>query len=327
MTLLKAGVTIGIVILLVYRLGWDDIRKTVVTARPVWLGVAFLLFLASTLIGVVQWRVLLHNRGIPLPLGRSFRLYMIGMFFNNFVMGGIMGDVLKIASIRTCDGKGMAGLAATFLDRFAGLWAMCGFAVGGSFVLMQRQGTLSDGKIGTAVIALLAAFFLFAGIMTLLVCKPLQRVVFFLLDHLPSNRKLRLHEVLAEMIIEAHDAHLLFIVAALSTIIQVLRIGVHMLAAHSLGLLTAGNFHYFFIFVPVIAMLMTLPLPFGVRETAGGTLFALAGFPGEAAYVMGFLASLAGLAASFIGGLFYIAERNIFREQNENRINRHPALQ
>ena len=327
LTLLKGVVTLGIVILLVNRLGWDDIRKTVVTARPIWLAAALLLFLVSTLIGVFQWRVLLHNRGIPLLFGRSCRLYMIGMFFNNFVLGGIVGDVLKIASIRSRDGKGMAGLAATFLDRFAGLWAMCGFAVGGSLVLLHRQGTLSSGKIGTAVIALFAAFLLFAGIMTFLVCKPLQRMVFFLLDLLPASGRLRLHEILSEMLIEAHDVHLLFIVAALSTMIQVLRIGVHMLAALSLGLLTADNFHYFFIFVPFIAMLMTIPLPFGVREAAGGTLFALAGFPEDAAYVMGFLASLVGLAASFIGGLFYITDRTISREQHENHIDRHPVVQ
>ncbi|MBN1577189.1 MAG: flippase-like domain-containing protein [Chitinispirillaceae bacterium] len=326
-TLLKGVVTLGIVILLVNKLGWNDITATLTTARPLWLGAALFLFIISTFVGVIQWRILLHNRGIPLPLGRSLRLYLIGMFFNNFVLGGIVGDVLKIASIRSRDGKGMAGLAATMLDRFAGLWAMCGFAVGGSIILMSRQGTLVSGKIDTAVVALFAAFLLFAGIMVFLVCKPMQRMVFSLLDLPPASGKLRLREILSEMLIEAHDRHLLIVVALLSTVIQFLRIGVHVLTALSLGLLTADNFHYFFIFVPIIAMLMTIPLPFGVREAAGGTLFALAGFPEDAAYVMGFLASLVGLAASFIGGLFYITDRTISREQHENRIDRHTALQ
>ena len=112
-----------------------------------------------------------------------------------------------------------------------------------------------------------------------------------------------------------HDLHILVEVGTLSAVIQLLRIGVHLLCAHALGLLSPGNFHYFFIFVPLIAMLMTLPLPFGVREAAGGTLFALAGFPEGAAYVMGFLASLVGIAASFFGGLFYITDHTISREQ------------
>ena len=108
------------------------------------------------------------------------------------------------------------------------------------------------------------------------------------------------------MLIEAQDYKLLASVAALASVTQFMRVGVHVLTAASLGLLTVENFQYFFIFVPIIAMLMTIPLPFGVREAAGGTLFALAGFPREAAYVMGFLASLIGIAASMLGGVFFV---------------------
>lgn len=313
-TLLKGIVTVAVIAVLVFKLGWNDIRSIVLTAKPLWLSMALAVFIASTLLGVIQWRVLLANRGIPLRLGRSCRLYMIGMFFNNFVLGGIVGDVLKIASIRSRDGKGMAGFAATLLDRFAGLWAMCGFAVAGSLVLFHH-GTVTTGKVGTAVIALFAAFLLFAAILAFLISKRLQRVVFFLLDRIPSAKRLRLHEMLSEMIIEAHDRHILLSVAALSTLIQFLRITVHIMVAASLGLCNYYNFHYFFIFVPIIAMLMTLPLPFGVREAAGGTLFAFAGFPQDAAYVMGFLATLVGLAGSLIGGLFYITDRTVSMEQ------------
>ncbi|MBN1308782.1 MAG: flippase-like domain-containing protein [Chitinispirillaceae bacterium] len=327
LTLLKAGVTLAIIILLVNKLGWEDIKSTAATARPVWLAAAILLFLASTFIGVFQWGILLHNRKIPLPFGRSCRLYFIGMFFNNFVFGGIVGDVLKIASIRSIDGKGKAGLAATFLDRFAGLWAMCGFAVAGSIVLLMRHGALRSGKVDTAMVALAGAFLLFAGILVFLLCKPMQRFCFTMLGRLPLAAKDRIRDTLSEMLIEAHDLHILFKVGTLSAVIQIMRIGVHLLVAASLGLLTTANFQYFFIFVPIIAMLMTIPLPFGVREAAGGTLFALAGFPEGAAYVMGFLATLVGLAGSFIGGLFYITDRTLSREQHENRINRHTALQ
>ncbi|HEX2958900.1 MAG TPA: lysylphosphatidylglycerol synthase domain-containing protein [Chitinispirillaceae bacterium] len=92
-------------------------------------------FLLSGWLGVIQWIILLKNRGIPLKFWNAFRLYFVGLFFNNFIMGGIVGDAVKIASIKSQRGRGMAGLAATFLDRFAGLWAMCGFAVAGSFIL------------------------------------------------------------------------------------------------------------------------------------------------------------------------------------------------
>ena len=314
-TIFKLAVTVAVIAFLINRIGWNSIYSVTVTARPSWLAAGLLLFLASSLTGVVQWRLLLSNRKIPLRFGRACKLYLIGMFFNNFILGGIVGDVLKIASIRSIDGKGKAGLAATFLDRFAGLWAMCGFAVAGSIVLLMRHGALRTGQVDTAMIALAGAFLLFAGILLFLVSRPLQQLVFSILSRMPLPAKDRIRDTLAEMLFEAHDIHILLKVAALSTVIQFMRIGVHLLVAQSLGLLTAANFQYFFIFVPLIAMLMTLPLPFGIREAAGGTLFSLAGFPSDAAYVMGFLASLVGIAASFIGGLFYVTDRTLTREQ------------
>jgi uncharacterized protein (TIRG00374 family) len=317
-TFLKLFVTLLVVVWLVRKLGWNQIVSIVSKADPVWLIVALVVFILSIFLGVIQWRILLKNRGIPLPFGRAVRLYFVGMFFNNFVFGGIVGDALKVVSIRSQDGKGMAGLAATFLDRFAGLWAMCGFAVAGSMVLLNR-GIALNGKTETAVLALFVTFILFAGLMVLLISKPVQNLLFKIIDAVPILRKARIREVISEMLIEAHDLHILGSVASLSALIQFLRIGVHALTAASLGLLSVSNYQYFFIFVPVIAMLMTIPLPFGVRETAGGALFAFAGFPTEAAFVMGFLASIVGLVASAVGGIFFIAEKNFISGKNNEK--------
>jgi uncharacterized membrane protein YbhN (UPF0104 family) len=311
---LKLLATVLIIAFLIDRLGWETIAATVGGADSRWLAVGFGVFLLSGLLGVAQWQLLLKNRGLVLSLGRAFKLYFIGMFFNNFITGGIVGDIVKVTSIRARDGNGMAGLAATFLDRFAGLWAMCGFAVIGSLILLNR-GMLSHGRIATACIALFAAFALFAGIMLFLACKPMQKIFFSVTDKSGLCRKLRVKEIISEMLIEAQDYKLLVAVAALAIVTQFMRIGVHIFTAASLGLLTAANFQYFLIFVPIIAMIMTIPLPFGVREAFGGALFALAGFQPDAAFIMGFLASLIGIAASSLGGIFFVTGK-IYKSGN-----------
>lgn len=327
-TTLKIVVTIGVILLLIGKLGWDDILLTIKKAHSLWLLPALAVFLISGWLGVIQWQLLLINRGIKLSFGRAFRLYFIGMFFNNFVMGGIVGDAVKVASIKTDGGKGKAGLAATFLDRFAGLWAMCGFAVIGSAMLLIQKGELVNGKIGTAVVALFVTFIMFAGIMLFLVNRPLQDFFFKCYSYIPMLKKTKLKEIISEMLIEAHDYHILVSVSLFSFFIQMLRISVHLFVAISLGLLTTTNYQYFLIFVPIIAMLMTIPLPFGVREAAGGALFTFAGFPPEESFVMGFLATLVGLAASFLGAVFFIAEKNILRsKKNAQNINCRTALQ
>ena len=179
--LFKLIVTLLVMAFLVRKLGWNQILATVLDADPLWLVASVAVFIASGWLGVIQWEILLKNRGIPLKFWNAFRLYFIGLFFNNFIMGGIVGDAVKVASLKSRQGKGMAGLAATFLDRFAGLWAMCGFAVGGSIILLQR-GALNNGKIGTAVLALLVTFVMFVGIMIFLVSKPMQSAFFRITD-------------------------------------------------------------------------------------------------------------------------------------------------
>jgi uncharacterized membrane protein YbhN (UPF0104 family) len=305
---LKTVTAAAVIAFLIYRLGWDTIAATVLGADTLWLAAGFAVFLVSGLLGVVQWQLLLKNRGLTLTFGRAFKLYFVGMFFNNFIMGGIVGDIVKISSIRSRDGAGKIGFAATVLDRFAGLWAMCGFAIVGSVILLQR-GMLASGKIATAVVALFAAFALFAGIMLFLLLKPLQSVFFSIVDKFAVCRKFKIKEIVSEMLIEARDYKLLVSVAIMAALTQFLRIGVHIFTAVSLGLLTSENFQYFFIFVPIIAIIMIIPLPFGIKEAFGGMLFALAGFQKEAAFVMGFIASLVGIAASLLGGVFFVTER------------------
>ncbi len=305
---MKFLTTFLVIAFLINRLGWDTIVETLSSARPSWLILALGIFFLSIWLGVIQWRILLSNRGIPLPFSRTFKLYFIGMFFNNFMVGGIVGDIVKVSSIRSRDGKGMAGFAATFLDRFAGLWALCGFAMAGSIVLL-RKGALDGTGVTSAVVALFATFMLFAGIMLFLTLKPLQDIFFRITATAPFLKRLPVEQIVSEILIDARDFRLLFNVCTLSLCIQFSRIIVYALTAGSIGLVTMGNIHYFFIFVPVIAMLMTIPLPFGTREAFGGTLFALAGFQLEAAFIMGFLASLVGIAASTLGGVFFITDK------------------
>lgn len=306
--IVKVLVTVAVLVFIVWKLGFGQILSTVSQADPWWLCAALVVFFVSGWLGVVQWEIILKNRGVTLPFSRVFSLYFIGMFFNNFALGIIAGDAVKVAYIKIGEGQGKAGFAATFLDRFAGLWVMLGYAVFGS-VLLIKQKALESRSMTLAIVALFVAFACFGGALAFLMSKKLQTLAFALIDRLPFRRKDALRRILDETIIESHDAHILLPVGVLSTVVQFMRIGVHILCAGALGMLSAANIHYFFIFVPILAMMMVAPLPFGVRESVGGALFAFAGFKLEAAIVMGFLATLVGSAASLVGGILFVMNK------------------
>ena len=87
------------------------------------------LFLTSNFLGALQWSLLLHAQDIRLPFRRVLTLYFVGVFFNNFLVSNIGGDAVRIYDLNTLTGKATAGFAATFMDRFIGLFMLIAFSV------------------------------------------------------------------------------------------------------------------------------------------------------------------------------------------------------
>ena len=321
-TILKIAVTVGILAFVVQKLGWQNILTTVERADWRWFAAGLVVFVVSSVLGVVQWVILLGNRGIKVPFGKAFVLYFVGILFNNFMLGMVAGDAVKVALLKNAAGKGSGriGLAATFLDRVAGLWAMMAFAVIGSIILFHHGASAISGNIITASIALTATFLAFCFLCVLIVVKPVQDVTMSVFARLPipAVHKERITSIIGELFLEASDHHILLPVILLSILIQTMRIAVHVLCAASLGLLTMANFQYFFVFVPMIAILMLIPLPFGVREVMAGGLFTMAGFKSDA-IVMQFLVSLIGIITSAFSGILFIVNHvKIDRKETED---------
>jgi hypothetical protein len=96
---------------------------------------------------------------------------------------------------------------------------------------------------------------------------------------------------------------------ALSFLIQGLRISTHIFCAAAIGIFTFNTIHYYFVIIPITAILMMVPLPFGVIPTIAGAIFFAAGFSADTATVMEFLAAIAGIIGSLAGAVFLFIDR------------------
>jgi len=309
-TLGKLLVTAAIIWYIVQKLGWQAIVATMAGARIDWIAATAAIFLFSNCLGACQWQILLRNKGIVLSYPKCLRLYFIGMFFSNFIFGMAAADAVRVTYLKLGNSSGKAGFAATFLDRFAGLIAMLGFAVIGS-VIMLEQKAIESRSLDIALIAVLCTFGLLIALLVLIVSSRFQKLFFSILSKSPIPKPLKdgITTLTSEVILEAHDRHVIMPVAVLSATIQLLRIGGNITCAAALGLLTLANVHYFFIFIPMLALVMIIPLPFGVREGLGGTLFMMAGFKTQAAFIMGFLSSIVGIIVTLPGAIAFIAKK------------------
>jgi len=126
LTILQLAVTGG----LLYWVFHDPAVRTAMAAAMRqadyrWIGAAILAYIIVEFAAVVRWRILLKVQGIHLSIARTSGLFLIGMFYNQFLPGGTGGDIVKTYLLwKETPGKKPGALLAVLFDRMIGLIAL-----------------------------------------------------------------------------------------------------------------------------------------------------------------------------------------------------------
>jgi uncharacterized protein (TIRG00374 family) len=300
--LLKLLVSVGLLAVLIARVPLEQVEAALRGARPSWLAAAWLLLFASNLAGAWQWSRLLRVVGIRIPFWKVASYYHVGLFFNNFLPANIGGDLSRIADAARHGPTRTAAFSAVLMDRLIGTLALASLALVTGLAVIDRF------HLGL-VYALVVLFFAAAVVLVWALFHPAL---------LPACERLlakvglgRLTPHLDEL--SRHVAGYrgerglfarLFVVAAL---IQVSRVAVHALVARALAI--DVPWIYFFLFVPLLGVIVSLPISFngiGVREGAGVVLFGLVGVDRAHAFSLQFLTYLVAVAVSLLGGMIFL---------------------
>ncbi len=254
--LAKLAVSAGLIAFLFHKLSPENLLADLSRVSPWQLVIAVVVFFVSVGMGAYQWHLLLKAGGIALPFAKTFKVYFVGMFFNNFLPAGIGGDVMKIYDVTRVGNDPHQVFAVTMLDRVIGIAGLCVLALAASFVLLAGDGLPN----------LYLYIVIFAGcvapVLALVMNRRLSRGVRHLFGkitfwglggrfdaifrHLGEYRRLRM---------------LLVRLTVLAMAVQFLRVVTHVLVAQSLGI-AVTNLHFiqFFVFVPLLGLIMILPL-------------------------------------------------------------------
>lgn len=137
-TILKGlNITIGIFLIgfLVSKLNFEDLERVSKNVSFNWLLLSVVLFLLFILIQAYRWYYLLKSYKIPYH--ETLKLFCIGLFFNNFLPGGIGGDGYKVYYLNKIEkGLGKATIL-TLIDRVIGMLVMLGIIL--LFSISNRQ--------------------------------------------------------------------------------------------------------------------------------------------------------------------------------------------
>jgi uncharacterized protein (TIRG00374 family) len=90
-----------------------------------WLVAGVVVFLGCTVVATARWKILLAVQGIHMTWLRTWQLFMVGMFFNLFMLGSTGGDVVKMfLTMREARDNKAAALLSVFMDRVIGMLAL-----------------------------------------------------------------------------------------------------------------------------------------------------------------------------------------------------------
>ncbi|WP_237563204.1 lysylphosphatidylglycerol synthase transmembrane domain-containing protein [Algoriphagus kandeliae] len=168
----------GLALYLVFRkIDTAQLFDLVKTIHWFWLVPAVLLFILSKVATAVRLNQYFKNIGLILSEKLNFRLYLVGMFYNLFLPGGIGGDGYKVYLLnKEFKTPVKKLLQAALLDRLGGLVAIV-FLLFGLFLLVDLdleflESRLWNGLMIAGLILTIPGFWI------------IQRLVFK--DFLPS---------------------------------------------------------------------------------------------------------------------------------------------
>ncbi|HYY14297.1 MAG TPA: lysylphosphatidylglycerol synthase transmembrane domain-containing protein [Chthoniobacterales bacterium] len=307
-TLVQLAVTISLLIWVFHDPQQRAQMATAIRAADYrWAAVAILAALLVQTAAAVRWHILLRVQHIQLTAPRLTGLFLIGMFFNQFLPGGTGGDIIKSYLLLKETERKAGGLLAVVFDRLIGLVALVTITialVSLRFDLLSR--TPETRRLLWVLLLLLGSSV--AALVTSFVISGFN--LFHLLPHKFPGR---------EKLIEIAAAYHLYARHWLATLLAFGASLVAHLATFSAFLCVAYAFHAgvrvvdFFAVLPIERTITALPISFaglGLREQILQVLLHnLCGVPAAIAKLIGTMSFLVILVSSAPGGIVYFFYR------------------
>ncbi len=304
-TIFQLAVTIALLFLVYHDPNKrKEMEQALSHARYHWVAAGIFAYAVVEIAAAFRWQVLLKVQGIRLSLPRLSGLFLIGMFYNQFLPGGTGGDIIKSYLLlkETPDRKAGALLAVVF-DRFIGLVALVAIT---ATLVSLRFDLLSQTPetrrllwfllilLGTSIAGLLASFVI-SGFN-----------LFHLLPHKFPGRE-KLIEIAAAYHLYARHWFATLIAFGASLVAHLATFTTFLCAAYALRAdVPVTNF---FAVMPIERTISALPISFagvGLRERVLQTmLHQLCGVPEGVAVLIGSLSFLIILVSCVPGAIVY----------------------
>ena len=304
--LIKLLVSISLLGLLLWMADLGKLLSLAGSISPTFFVWSLVLYLICQYLSSHRWQVLLVPLDVRVSVNRLFSLYLIGMFFNNFLPSSMGGDVVKGYGLYTHLKKGKETTASIVLERYVGLAALVAILL---VSVLLSYPTLKDEMIVLLTVGISLAFGLLTAVvanrhtenLTVVICKKMGLT--------------KIQEIVRDLFqtfgCYKTRTFLLFYTIVVSIVIQILNIAVYYLL--SLALHVNIPLGYFFLFFPLITIVSMLPFSInglGVREAITIYLFAKIGIDTTTAITLSLTWFFMVTLISLSGALLFVTLKN-----------------
>ena len=272
-----------------------------------WILASILAYVVVEIAAAYRWHILMKVQGVVLSTARVSGLFLIGMFYNQFLPGGTGGDIMKSYLLLKETDKKAGALLAVIFDRFIGLLALV--TITATLVVLRyswlAQTPQTRGFLWFLLIALGSAIL---GLITSFIISG-----FNLADRLPEKfpGREKIIEISIAYHLYAHHWRTTLLAFGASVVAHLATFATFLFVAYALranvGLID------FFAIMPIERTISALPISFGGagwREVVLQIMLTnLCAVPAGVANLIGSLGFLVILLCSAPGGLVYFFYR------------------
>lgn len=285
----KVALSVGLLALLLQRLGVESVLEVVGDANPLLLAIGGVCLIGQTAISSIKWKLLLEEQGQHVRYSSLLVTYLISNFINLFMPSVAGGDAYRAIWLRKHTKSIAAALPSIVVDRATGIGALLILAGLGLTLMAAPE------HLALALTGLIAA-----GIIGyLLIAFPIARAA----ARLPRRVFFNVAGIVSDALQAVKPSRCFFMVLVLSFLFQFNTILINWLYASSMHL--SVTLLELLLIVPVVYLVETVPISLngvGVREGTFTFLFAQMGLPPEEGLALGLTVTMMRYIVGLVGG-------------------------
>lgn len=302
---LKAFVSISLLAFLLLKIDWQKVLENLSSANILLISAAALLNIVERFEMTYKWNLLIKVRNIYVRFWRLFWINSIGSFLGLFLPSSLGTDVVRGYYLMRNNSEKSVSITSVFVDRVLGVFSLLSMGVIAVFISedLLAEYNLRSIVILMFVLALVSVYIFQRSEVVLILEKIKQRTN---LKWLVEN-VMKLH---SSILAYKKFPKVLWISFIITLLVQITRVLTYYFIALSFDVKV--SIVYFFLFVPLIMIVMMIPISiggFGIREGTFVAFFTLVGMSINEAVVITFVNSfIDSIITLILGGggyLFY----------------------